>query len=240
VVCEYGQASGLGCGVRRASCARSHSADSVACDVGAGGGTMASDANEMLCVAADRGDVAEIERLVAAGADPNAFEGLSDFSPMQKAARTGHVAAIAALLTAGAHVDGADREGWTPLLYAAASAHTAAIDALLAAGADVHGADKNGDSALHWASFYGRLDAARVLLEAGARTDVRNKAGEQPIVMVCAPLACCGCTITPRGRAIALPLRRCAPVGASPSPLHHPSTPCSSPLPPGPAAGPWH
>jgi ankyrin repeat protein len=145
--------------------------------------------DEELYEAAGRGDVAKIERQIAAGADPNAFEGTGGLTPLQCAGAYGHVAAIAALLKAGARVDGVDSDGTTPLIFAAANGRTAAIDALVAVGADVHRADKDGDTALHRASVYGFLDAARVLLEAGAKTDVCNKDGERPIDVVRAQLA---------------------------------------------------
>jgi ankyrin repeat protein len=143
--------------------------------------------DEKLRDAAESGDVAEIERQIAAGADPNAL--VDNWTPLQKAAQGGHIAAMAALLKAGARVDGTDGYGGTSLMYAAARGHAAAIDALVAAGADVHRMDNVGETALHFASMGGNLDAARVLLEAGARTDVRNKWGQGPIDMVRAPLA---------------------------------------------------
>jgi hypothetical protein len=145
-----------------------------------------SSANVKLCDAAKSGDVAEIQRQIAEGADPNAFEGTDRLTPLQRAVLNGHFAAIAALLKAGARVDGADSSGRVPLMLAAWKGHTAAIDALVAAGADVNRADKDGDTALHRALWWGQLDAARVLLEAGARTDVRNKDGVLPIDKVCA------------------------------------------------------
>jgi hypothetical protein len=150
---------------------------------------MASDANETLRYAASGGDVAEIERLIAAGADPNVFEGMQGYlvTPLQRTAANGHVAAIAALLKAGARVDGADSDGITPLMLAARDGHIAAVDALVTAGADVHRAKSNGSTALHLASLNSQLDAARALLEAGARTDVRRKEGSQPIDLVRVP-----------------------------------------------------
>jgi hypothetical protein len=148
---------------------------------------MANEPNERLCNAAGRGDVAEIERQIAAGADPNAFEGMDDWTPLQWAAYSGHVAAITALLAVGARVNGVNSHDTTALMLAADGDHTAAIDALLAAGADVYHAGEDGYTALHYASNKGHLDAARVLLEVRARTDVRNKDGERPIDKVRAP-----------------------------------------------------
>jgi uncharacterized protein len=152
---------------------------------------MESDADDNLSDAAYRGDVAGIAAALLAGADPNAFEGTDDWTPLLWAADNGHVAAIAALLAAGARVDGVDSSvGNTPLMLAAWDGRTPAIDALLAAGADVHRANQYGYTALRFASLYGRLDAARVLLDAGARTDVRDKEGKRPVDMVRVPLAC--------------------------------------------------
>jgi ankyrin repeat protein len=152
-------------------------------------GKKMSSANEKLRDAAKSGDVAEMERQIAAGANPNAFEGTGGWTPLQQAAMYGHIAAMAALLKAGARVDGVDSAGITALMVAAYGGHTAAVDALVAAGADVHRVNENGDTALHWASAWGHLDAARVLLEAGAKADVRNKDGKRPIDLVRVPLA---------------------------------------------------
>jgi uncharacterized protein len=147
---------------------------------------MAS-ANDKLCYAATSDDVAEIERQIAAGADPNAFEGTSHMTPLLNAACHGHVAAITALVKAGARVDGASDFGLTPLMAAACYGNTAAVETLLAAGADVQHTSNPGNTALQWAPRGGHLDAARVLLEAGARTDVCNEDGERPIDVVCVP-----------------------------------------------------
>jgi uncharacterized protein len=146
--------------------------------------SMASDLNEALCVAAERGDVPEIERLVAAGADPNAFEGRARWTALQRAARFDHVAAVPALLAAGAHVNGTDSYGLTPLMAAAWRGQSMTIAALLAAGADLQCANHQGTTALHWASAWGHLSAARALVGAGARLDVCNRSDERPIDVV--------------------------------------------------------
>jgi len=137
-----------------------------------------------LCDAAKSGDVGEIERLIAAGAKPNALEGADSITPLQLAAAYGHVAAIAALLKAGAHVDGARSDGITPLTYAAMYDRTDAIDALIAAGVDVRRTLTDGNTVLHWASQFGRLVAARALLEAGAETSALDSDGKRPIDVV--------------------------------------------------------
>jgi ankyrin repeat protein len=186
-------------------------------------------ANDKLVNAAYSGDVAEIERQIAAGADPNAL--VNNWTPLQRAARSGNVAAMAALLKAGARVDSADTGGNTPLMLISWKGHTAAVDALVAAGADVNRADKGGGTALHRASANGKLDAARLLLEAGARTDVCNKEGKRPIDVVRAPparslrLRDCG---TPLRRRVAMRRWACAAT----SPTRPPCARCLSGRPP--------
>jgi uncharacterized protein len=178
---------------------------------------MSSDADKKLRDAASSGDVAEIERQIAAGADPNAFEGTTKWTPLHWAATRGRVAAIAALLKAGARVDGVNSYGDTPLMWAAGKGHTSAVNALVAAGADVHRASEYGNTALHWASMCGQLDAARVLLEAGAKADVRNKDGKRPIDVVRMParlLRLRDC-VTPLPRRVAV--RRFALAATSPT-----------------------
>jgi ankyrin repeat protein len=196
---------------------------------------MASKANDKLHRAARSGDVAGIAAALLAGADPNAFEGMDEWTPLRSATHNGLVAAIAALLVAGARVDGADSIGNTPLMVAVLRGSTAALDALLAAGADVHHVNNGGYTALHLASNGGHPDATRVLLEAGARTDVRNKSGKRPIDAVSAQLA--------RSLDVAaqspcpVAVRRC---GRKMRPARQPCAPCSPPLHRGPAAGPSH
>jgi hypothetical protein len=187
-VCECGHAAGAG--AWRAACMRlldqRRHAAGVAC-LSAGGSAMESEANERLCEATRDGDVAGIAAALLAGADPNAFEGTQVWTPLHCAAAYDHVAAIAALLAAGAHVDGVNMDGTTPLMYTAIYGRRAAMDALVAAGADVRRANNLGHTALHWASVYGRVDTARVLLDAGVRSNVRSNNGKRPIDVVRAP-----------------------------------------------------
>jgi ankyrin repeat protein len=145
---------------------------------------MERQAERQLCKAAADGETSNVERLIAAGADPNAFEGTVNRTPLQFAACYGHVAVIVALLAAGAHVDGPSCDGDAPLVWAALNGHAAAADALLAAGADANHSNIDSDTALHRASRNGELRVACVLLEAGARVDVRDSSGQSPADVV--------------------------------------------------------
>jgi ankyrin repeat protein len=148
--------------------------------------SMASihDPNWRLSDAGQRGDVATIERLLAAGVNANVFEGSGRYTALQNAARGGHLACMATLLLAGARVDAARSHGATALMLAAGGGRTAAIDMLLTAGADVHRVDSMGRSALLYACHAGHTLAARVLLEAGARADVGDQHGRHAIHVV--------------------------------------------------------
>jgi uncharacterized protein len=144
-----------------------------------------SDLNRELFDAVERCDATEVERLVAAGADPDADTGTGPGRPLRDAALGGHVAVIAALVQAGAHVNCVNSSGHAPITFAAYKGHTDAMVALVAAGANVNLSKKDtGSTALYLASFHGHLDTARVLLDAGARTDVRNKDSKRPMDVV--------------------------------------------------------
>jgi len=145
---------------------------------------MSRDIEGQLCHASQVGAVAEVKRLLAAGADSNTGDGSYQGSPLIRAARMGHVPVIAVLIKAGARPNGCDWAGQTPLNVATERGHTAAVEALITAGADVHLRDTIGNTALHTASRYGRLEAARTLLAAGAKPDARNKDGKRPVDMV--------------------------------------------------------
>jgi len=181
--------------------------------------------NDRLSIAARRGDVADISLALLAGANVNANEGTVLRTPLLWAATLGRVAAVEALLAAGAHVDSVSCGDTTPLMGAAGQGHAAAVSALLATGADVHRVNCNGDTALHHACLKGRMDCARVLLEAGARMDVRNHDGKRPIDEVSAALS-----LSDRAPshviAHAALLYRCARGLRQTSPLDQPSPRC--------------
>jgi uncharacterized protein len=177
-----------GAGLQGAVCVRPlaqrRHATGVAWRVGAGGGAMSWNADLWLVDAAERGDMAGIAAALLAGADPNAYEGTDDLTPLRLATDSGHLHAMTALLAAGARANGENNFGTTPLMFAAWNADMAAIDALLAAGADVNHAQYCGDTSLHHASRNGELDVARVLLDAGARMDLRTDEDKRPIDLV--------------------------------------------------------
>ena len=88
-----------------------------------------------LAAAARRGDVAEIDRLISAGADPHQGSGVNGWTPLLHAVHKGQEAAALRLMkesrAPSAELDEA-------LFMAAGYAQTSIVAALLSAGADPH------------------------------------------------------------------------------------------------------
>ncbi|MDP9824639.1 ankyrin repeat domain-containing protein [Kineosporia succinea] len=97
--------------------------------------------------AAADGDVAEVARLLAEGADPGQPDAVR-FTPLHFAAQEQHPEVVAVLIAAGAQTTATDRWGNTPLWRAVFTAHgqRAAAEALMAHGADPDAANSTGIS----------------------------------------------------------------------------------------------
>jgi ankyrin repeat protein len=154
-----------------------------------------------LQLAATNGSAPMIDRLLKAGADPNAPLTAGGDTALMMAARTGKADAIRVLVEAGANVDA--KETWggtTALMWAVSEGHVEATTRLIAAGADVNArahyvAAANGrgfegrtpvatrtesrteEFASGWltplmlAAREGHVELARMLTDAGAKVD---------------------------------------------------------------------
>ena len=126
-----------------------------------------------------KGEAEVVEKLLNAGANPNAANSYG-YVALHVAAWAGHTAIVEALLNAGADPNVVPSEaldsewtlkycaGMTPLHFAAHGGRAEIIDALLAAGADANAADGTGIAPLHWADKAGHVDAVVSLLTGGA------------------------------------------------------------------------
>jgi len=112
-------------------------------------------------------------------------------TPLMYAAREGSIAAVRALIAAGASHRAVDPEGYTPLLLAILNGHFDTAAALVERGADVNQADRSGQTALFAVTdvrsllwVYNRprprprttldsLGLAKVLLDKGAKVDAK-------------------------------------------------------------------
>jgi uncharacterized protein len=92
-----------------------------------------------LSLACINGNGAMIEKLLKAGADPNAALSELGETPIMMAARTGNVEAVRVLLDHGANVNAKETSrGHTALIWAASEAHPAVVKLLIEHGADVN------------------------------------------------------------------------------------------------------
>ena len=138
-----------------------------------------------LALAATNGSAPMIERLLAAGADPNtALPGGE--TVLMTAARAGNAAAVRALLDRGADVQAraSRRKGQTALMWAAAENNAAVVKLLVEAGADVRERSRAGAfSPFLFAVRGGHVAAARALLDAGAPVNEALPDGTSALVL---------------------------------------------------------
>ncbi len=90
-----------------------------------------------LAKAARTGDIGEIDRLIAAGADVNAGSGVNAWPPLMHAVHKGQVRAVARLLERGASVDG--DVGREALVMASGYGDAKSVALLLLRGVDPRG-----------------------------------------------------------------------------------------------------
>lgn len=137
-----------------------------------------------LVAAARTGDAAKVTALLAEGVPADARRG--GFPALHRAAQAGSVAALEALVVAGADLDATDRAGHTALARGALFGRAAAVSFLLEAGADPNAHAEPNDQPALLALLFGwtlgqspnrlgieaneeeRLSTARALLAAGA------------------------------------------------------------------------
>lgn len=116
----------------------------------------------LLALAAGSGHAAVVDRLIRAGASPNA-RSESGRTALMDAATTGQRATVQALLVGGAAPNLESPDGRTALHFAAEADHLSTVEALLAGGADPSVEDMEGRTALH--SAVGDLVAVEGIVE---------------------------------------------------------------------------
>ena len=118
-----------------------------------------------------------VERLLKAGADPNATLWTGE-TPLMTCARTGNVEAVKSLLSHVADANAKETlQGHTALMRAVAARHPEVVRALIEGGADVRAHSNGGFTALLFASQQGDVDSTRLLLAAGADVNEATSAG---------------------------------------------------------------
>lgn len=120
--------------------------------------------HKALVSAVTMGDIAQIEQVLAEGANVDDVNIWDNTAPLHKAAEHRQVAAMELLIAKGANVNAVNNKNYTPLHFAAYNGHVAAIELLIAEGADAG----LSEGLLHCAAQRGRFAALKLLLDAGA------------------------------------------------------------------------
>lgn len=130
-----------------------------------------------LHAAAARGDAAEIGKLTAAGADPNARDGYGR-TPLHVAAYAGKHQAMQALAKAGAQPNALEHDRYDIVTIAAVANDLPTLRAALALGASARNVTSRYDgTALIAAAHLGHHEVVRELIGAGAPLDHVNNLG---------------------------------------------------------------
>ena len=138
--------------------------------------------------AAREGDVAEVKRLIAAGADVNATETLYGGRALHWAALGGESGVVRALIAAGAELEAQNAAGETALFQAVRTNDAGnydALTALLIAGADPNASVAQSTTVLHVAASVSDLDfgftAVLLLRRFGADPNATDAWGATPL-----------------------------------------------------------
>jgi ankyrin repeat protein len=138
--------------------------------------TGASEAKEGLLEAAGRGDLAIVNRLIAAGANLEQRDGQRQ-TPLLLAVAGNHVAVAKALLAAGASPNAQAANQDTPWLLAGASGRTEIIAAMLPLKPDLSLRNRYGGDALIPACERAHVETAKLLLTSGIDVNHVNNLG---------------------------------------------------------------
>jgi hypothetical protein len=140
-----------------------------------------------LAVAAEKGDLAKVQKLLSGGADINT-RGKYRQTALHKAILYDHFKLAALLIDRGADVNSTDQYGGTPLSTAVMAGNLATVKRLIAAGAEVNRADKEGVTPLMWAANRGSAPIVKLLLEndadPNAKDRVKYNEGKTPLMYI--------------------------------------------------------
>jgi uncharacterized protein len=121
----------------------------------------------LILVAALRGDVREVERLVGQDPSPLDARNWEEMTPLMLACARGHLEVVRLLLDKGAALDatGGNYENEdTALSFASLRGHAAVVRLLMERGADPTIAGRAGYTPLIFAAKFGHLEVVRLLL----------------------------------------------------------------------------
>jgi len=124
--------------------------------------------------AARNGNITEVKKQLAWGANPNSRTFWYLESPLHEAARGGYPEIVKLLLEKGAQVNIRNEGGATPLHYAARNGNIEVMEILLENGADVTQKGTGCGTALQWAARNGQIQAIKTLMSNGVDINQRG------------------------------------------------------------------
>ena len=119
--------------------------------------------------ASAKGDLAQVKKLLAEGADINSADSKGR-TALIEAAWGGYIDVVKLLIEQGADVDCADMSGFSPLMRAVEEEHVAVVTYLIQKGADVNTrGNVRGSTPLMLAAENGSIKLIELLIEHGAK-----------------------------------------------------------------------
>lgn len=125
---------------------------------------------DSLCIAARKGEVRTIVRLLETGAAINGRD-QHGWTALHRSCFKGKIDAVRTLLEKGVDVDAKDEDGYTALHCAAESGHADVIEMLVKKGADAEARTNKGVTALQIAESLHYVGITRILVHGGATKD---------------------------------------------------------------------
>ncbi|XP_024925139.3 protein VAPYRIN [Ziziphus jujuba] len=125
---------------------------------------------DSLCVAARKGEVRTILKLLENGAAINGRD-LHGWTALHRASFKGRIDAVRTLIERGIDIDAKDENGYTALHCAAESGHGDVTELLVKKGADVEARTNKGVTALQIAKSLHYVGITRILIHGGATKD---------------------------------------------------------------------
>ncbi|RXM29427.1 Ventricular zone-expressed PH domain-containing protein-like 1, partial [Acipenser ruthenus] len=117
---------------------------------------------------------------------PQLLQGPANDERLHRAAWSGSLEQVKALLTFGIPVNCQNSQGWTPLHHASFCGHQPLVKFLLHRGTDINSRDFFNCTPLHRATWNGQAQTAEYLLQHGASHAIRACSGQTPLHLAAA------------------------------------------------------